>query len=318
MRRALFDLTGAFSQGSDRLADLEATLPDWDPIDLPDVVAESWKQDFSMPERHDPSRFCYLVHGLGGSARRALQMSFIFERTAEIDHSQDFDLLESPLQISRKKLVSCSVIDQDHVATFGGVGLILRASVKNIIKAHHEDLGTYFPNPSKVVTSSFRVLETVPSLLNRSPENSWNEVVLTGTTDEGKLSVVGFWIKLDDDGNLEDPTNTPRIIQLANRYKLPLIRIQRKPTIFLDKVKYNSLPGNLYSFALHESGLRFSISHIAGFNFTVVDSRLKSRMMTEDEFENMIKKLELSLDEGGRLLLLTHLNEIRTQFGIRV
>lgn len=126
----------------------------------PEAIAVSWNTGFTDPAAHDETRFKYLVHGLQGKAGEIVQILHAIDRMkrGEGDLLQMIDLLEQPYRIGNKKIISASVIDQDHRITFGNGGLILKTPFENILDAAPQDIGTDFVNPDKEINTSDRRL----------------------------------------------------------------------------------------------------------------------------------------------------------------
>ncbi len=206
-------------------------LHDVDTTATEEEIRKSWETAFSNPKKHNHRRFCYLVHGLAGQHGRAIMLAATLEHHIEQGTNPPpmIDLLEKPLRIDEKKVISASVMNQDHRKTFADVGLIIKAPFENILRVAKTDLGTDFiEDPEKVLAElkTKRKLATVDELLQQSIMH--NEVVLTGTTDAGKVEVIGFWNKIDKQGYPLDADTTYKLVDLSLRFRLPRISIVDK------------------------------------------------------------------------------------------
>mgnify|MGYP003395358836 FL=1 len=173
----------------------------------PEVIAASWTDSFSDPARHDDEHFRYLVHGFQGDGGDIVQKLSVIDEMRKgraLNMGEEIDLLLHPHRIGDRKIISSSVIDQDHRTTFGNAGLILKTPAQNVLDTSPDDMGTDFYDQDAAIAKSEKVVCTVGELLEASARDRWNEVLLLGTTEAGKVEVTGFWIKVDEDGNILD------------------------------------------------------------------------------------------------------------------
>lgn len=207
------------------------SVHDVDTTATEEEIRRSWETSFTDPRKYNRRKFCYLVHSLAGPHARAIQMVTTLEHHIEQGTTppQKIDLLEDPQRIAEKKVISASVIDQDHRRTFADVGLILKAPFENLLKVARLDLGTDFmDDPEKVLAElrTKRKLATVSELLQQT--DMYNEVVLTGITDVGKVEVVGFWDKINKQGYPLNANMTYKMVDLSIKTGLPRISIVEK------------------------------------------------------------------------------------------
>lgn len=239
-------------------------------------VIKSW--DFlTDPKNHNENNFCYLVHGLQNSISRIKQFLFIYEKGGWND-AHYFNLLESPLEINKKKLISASVVNNSHIKTYGELGLIIKSPFENILHTCISDNGTDFTNPEFVLQNSKKIILPIESLIKQSyKNNSYNEVVLTGETISGKVEVVGFWINTFEDNEPIDRDGADKLSFFAKKYNLPLIKFVRNIDDLQDKlfkVLDNIKNKNYYSLAINESEKKLLMDCTEG-NFRIIDENLK-------------------------------------------
>jgi hypothetical protein len=199
--------------------------------ETPEAVKESWTNGFSDPRTHTDSSFRYLVHGFQGRGGDIIQTMHMLQalKTGEAeDLGEKIDLLTHPHKVGEKKLISSSVIDQDHRTTFGDAGLILRALAENVLDAFPTDAGTDFANPTKEINTSTKNKCSVNELMYASNDDSWNEVRLVGTTEAGKVEAAGVWIKVTEEGKAIDEETARQLRATAAREDLPVINIDKK------------------------------------------------------------------------------------------
>lgn len=194
-------------------------------------IKKSWETAFTNPKKHNHRKFCYLVHSLAGGHARAIQQVAVLEHHIEQGTTPPpiIDLTEEPLRIAEKKIISASVIDQDHRRTFAEVGLIIKAPFENILAMARLDLGTDFMSDPEKVLAELKVrkkLATVNELLEQT--DMYNEVVLTGSTDAGNIEVVGFFNKMNKGGYPLNADMLYKLVDLSIKTGLPRVSIVDK------------------------------------------------------------------------------------------
>lgn len=215
----------------------------------PEERVASWRQDFSDPTVHDMMNFTYLVHGLADNVQRSLQALALIDIGADVKKAPQIDLERDPLRVAEKPILSTSVIDWEHRSTWGDAGLILRVPPENIVNIHPSDAGTPFYD-SSIATSlkSHDLACTVGELLEQTSPRSYNEVIVQGTTDTGKVEVAGFFIKIFNDNSLVNEELSKGVIRQAYGNKLPFVQIfdssSRQPQSYHNRLK-SGLPTNL-------------------------------------------------------------------------
>jgi hypothetical protein len=198
-------------------------------------------RSFHAPNRTNPP-FLFLVVGVFDPKLRDMQHDLTAQEAAQknivVKPSKAIDLLETPERIADKPVISASLIDQDHVETWGYSGFILAASDGNVIAASTSDLGLDGAMiPGTPAAKIRRVLREVrktfskPSpaeLLRRTHPKRYNEVGLVGRAPGGaEVEVVGVFIKTDpvSGEDLCSPVRTEQMEQIASEHGWPLVRI---------------------------------------------------------------------------------------------
>lgn len=262
-----------------------------------------WDDTFSDPRNHNPDAFRYLLHGIQDSWSRIAQYQAIIGLSGKFDPSQNIDLSQTPGFIRNKKVISTSVVDQDHLATFGEAGLILAAPYENIIDISHQDLGTNFADPDSVVAKKNRIHFSLDQILKQtgSGHSQWNEAQLSGSTQSGEVSVVGFWIKVDERGVPKNLEIAERMQYLAKLFSMPLVTfvIESKPFIDSPLATYE-MPGpdgvnRIRAVGLNQSGLRYFIELNKG-EAVVYNRYLERRPMTAEEVRMVEGRIHQELD----------------------
>ncbi len=267
---------------------------------------EDWENGFSNPNEPSIDGFRYLVHAVAGKASKISQMIYALSKdNAKIDNSQHIDLLINPEKISDKKIISASVIENDKSATFAEVGFILRCPHKNVLKMSCQDNGTNFTNIDMALSklSQEKVIMNLDSLMegtNGQSGISYNEVVLAGETDAGKVEIVGIFIKNNKKGFPVDKETAGAIRSLSYRLNVPVVEMETSaPQVSYDEKTdveyYESHITDYGMYAYNDSGNRFimSVGEMELFVYYHDETgNTKKRPMTKSEAKTMLDKIE--------------------------
>ena len=199
------------------------------------IKPEDFYRELTNPKTHDPNYFCYIVHGLNPAAKTGL-LSFTIEKGG-YDFKQEIDLLSEPERITEKLLISSSIINQDHVATWGDTFFILSVPWANFVSMSPRDSGTNVTNPSGVLEYA-RSPYTIPSRFIAETrhcrgDSSYNEVVMTGNKGGNLVEIIGVGIKYTDVGEtrLREPREAERMREIADTRHIPVIQIIKQSKI---------------------------------------------------------------------------------------
>lgn len=145
--------------------------------------------------------------------------------------------------------------------------------------------------------------------MKQTGEAKYNEVTLAGTSKNGTVQVVGFWIKIDQHGQPIDSEIAGKIQRLAYIHNFPLIRIKEfvktyeddKPELFqeiLDKVCWGC--------GVNRNNLRYVFDFKRGKYF-VLENMNKGRAMTMEEYDQALSLFnseftDVQKDKVGQLL----------------
>lgn len=283
-----------------------------------DQARESWQTDLTDPRKHDPQDFRYVVHSLQGPGGRALQYLHLLDRPRMFDRTQAIDLFRRPERIAEKRVLSASVIDGEHQGTWGDVGYILDVPFDNVVAAYRRDTGTPFIDPERALSERERT-PTIGEILKATHPQSYNEIVLRGSTAAGKVSVVGIWAKIFSDG---EPMNDPmyqELVSQASRLGLSFIelieRLQPYPDCPPELLGGWTAepPGNKHSIAVNRNGLRYLIT-FQDREFLVIDGKHRSRRMTRDEFDFAFGIIQKELDAKSKNEYASQIELLPQQF----
>jgi len=200
-----------------------------------EVRQKEFYAELTDPSEHDPSHYCYIVHGLNPMAKQHLLLATMKQNG--YDFSQEIDLLNEPQKIAEKKLISTSIINQNHNATWGDVFFILDVPWDNFVSMSPRDNATNVTNPDFVLECA-RHPNMVPSELIKQTKflggnSSYNEVVVTGKKNDKEAKIKGIGIKLTDVGD-ETPREAKEAIrmrEIAEELGVPVIEIIEKQRI---------------------------------------------------------------------------------------
>jgi len=222
---------------------------------------EEFFSEITDPAKHDPNHYCYIVHGVNPSARTSLLLATM--RNEGYDFRQEIDLLNEPHRISEKKIISTSIINQDHNATWGDVFFILDVPWDNFVSMSPRDSATNVTRPD-FVAENLRTPEMLPSQLIEQTrmlggKSAYNEVVVVGKRKESvKIQSVGIR-KYDTGGEtLRESPEAKRMRQVAKDLGVPVID-------FVEKIRIPD--GNPEVSLSYKSGLEGKIIRAIYLNF---------------------------------------------------
>lgn len=223
------------------------------------IMDDFWG-DVTDPRHHNPNEFRYLVHGFNPYSQQPLIQALAANMGERADDSKIIKLIDNPECLAEREHLSCSLIDQDHTGTWGTVGLIVGAHPSLIQVTAPHDIGSV--HGSDGIISSLRrkygVLEP-DTLLQRTPEKSYNEVVVKGQIAGKSLVLLGFFVKAYQGEPLE-PDLAHCVHAHASRLSLPVIYIEEKVYSGKDRVEITDdclrlyYKGALYFIQRRDSG----------------------------------------------------------------
>ncbi|MBI5630792.1 MAG: hypothetical protein HY921_07905 [Elusimicrobia bacterium] len=194
-----------------------------------------WASATTDPRRHNPRSFRYIIHAIYPYAKteHKLMGSYDSSRT---------NLAKDPTKLPEKTVLWASLIDQDHRETHSDAGLILDVPPQNIISTdvdyfllraqdegrERSEVLRLLNDPRRSIESPQEVLDTHDNRFDISSEDP-TALLLTGTNPlnpSQKLGIAGVFIKVDQSGDeLSDPKLTRKLKALAERFKVPVVRI---------------------------------------------------------------------------------------------
>lgn len=277
-----------------------------------DALRTEWQQEFTSPNPKDTQKFRFLVHGLQSGMVRTIQhLDLLRDKAYAPEHN--VNLLHSPHDIHRKKLISCSIIDQDKRGTFGNVGLILRAPFENVLDMRPEDAGTNYLDPNKTHQTLGDQKRLMPIKLLLSSTGTgmtpYNEVVLSGETDAGKVEIVGVFIKTDKAGLPLDPEMAREISMISGRLNVPIVSMVDKLKSFPD-AKLEVLNGwqtnTPYCFAFSRKEERYVVEFTDDdgkpkTKFTIINELGRGRKAYKEDAEFALRVIREELSEEQRV-----------------
>ncbi len=210
-------------------------------------ILKLWETSMTDPRYHSDDHFQYMVHGVP-SARdgvyRLLQQQMLLTN-GKFVKNQKIELLVTPNRVSEKKLISTSLINQDHQITYTQGGFILRIPSDNILETLDQGDDSNFSRTDEDIEKVYRTrkLKTPADMIDEATDYSpsFNEIVVQGTGRKGeKVEIQGVFIQISPENH--KPLDQPLAIQLRNiaqQYGWPIIEI-------MSKVIFNKEPKVLY------------------------------------------------------------------------
>ena len=276
------------------------------------AVRKSWETNFTSPAKHNDRKFCYVVHGLKDMGGRIHQRLFM-ARERVYDTSQDIDLLQYPERVSDKKVISTSIVDQDHRATWGNVGLILNVPYNNVIAAYREDVGTPFFDANRVKKEK---VPAVGDITESTHPSKYNEIVLVGSTIGSKVSVAGFWAKVYEDGQPIDKALYQQTQQLAKIRGLPFVKIVEKIETYKDspvEILRGIIDKRPTAIVINRDGIRYVLD-LKESRFTIYDKKRQARDMTREDFKLVYGLAQKELSPEQQKSIRADISQLHARF----
>ena len=199
------------------------------------IKPEDFYRELTDPQTHDTNHFCYIVHALNPCGKLGLMLATI--RNGGYDFRQEIDLLYEPERITEKLLISSSIINQDHTATFDDTFFILNVPWTNFVKLSPEDCATNVASPQFVLENARLPYTTPPELIRQTKfiggDSGYNEVVVTGNKEGNLVEIIGVGIKYTDVGDtkLKEPKEAERMRDIARDMNVPVIEMIKQSRI---------------------------------------------------------------------------------------
>lgn len=262
---------------------------------------EAWGNT-TNPKNHNPSSFRYLVYGINPMAKLTIPSIMhqeISDRTGKgksVDDSvrsgQSVDLLAHPEQLVRRASLSMSLIDQEHLGTWGSGGLIVQVPRGNVLLTSSEDLGAANWNIDRLRERGKKEPPIEAGiLLQKTTPSNYNEVVAVTQTESGNIQLQGFFIKTNVDGNPISQTLVDEIKKQAERLHLPVVLIKEYSPYSEDKVIETDkrievwIGGKVYTLYLQPN---YPQGSEGKWNFRFYDQK-SSRFISPDELETVLQ-----------------------------
>ncbi|MFZ5392173.1 MAG: hypothetical protein ACOZAR_03160 [Patescibacteria group bacterium] len=196
------------------------------------------------PNKHNPEKFRYLVHAFNpASAINMMQMNIIVQEKYshhifdKKDGDQSINLFCQPERLTQRVALSCSLIDQNHVATWGRAGIILEADQKNVCISQPKDCGSMVMSKNLLLQQALQKTFYYPDqLLQHCNPHQYNEVVVLANHNNQKIRLAGFFIKVDEDDEPIDEGLASKMSLHAYRLHLPLVKIPEFNDCLVDKI----------------------------------------------------------------------------------
>ncbi len=250
------------------------------------------------PSKHNPEKFRYLVHAFNpASAISMMQMNIMVREKYphhlfdKKDGDQSVNLFCQPEKLTERVALSCSLIDQNHVATWGRAGIILEAGQNNVCISQPKDCGSMVMSKNLLLQQAMQKNFYHPDqLLQCSNPYQYNEVVVLANHNNQKIRLTGFFIKVDEDNEPIDEGLASKMSLHSYRLHLPIVKIQEFNDYLVDKIFEQ--PNSLH---LHFEGKTYwlsgSLDH-GRLDFHKSGSKEIWTFIHETELENIITFLQ--------------------------
>lgn len=212
-----------------------------------------WDEIVTEPQEHNDKSYVYIVHaiqtGIGHIFRNLIAVRENGGKTRK-----SIDLTKEPNRISEMQTISCSIIGKrdkneegltfESLHTWANVGVILKVPSQNILRVGNSDLGSNFVNPEEEIKKYKGSDIGNPEDILISSERQYNEVVVMGETEFGKVEVAGVFLNEYDDKPSAEEIKLAN--ELARKTGTTLITIPKKERKLEDKpIHIETLEGKL-------------------------------------------------------------------------
>jgi hypothetical protein len=205
---------------------------------------DRWKNiNFTDPHSYNADNFIFLVHTIDLPDNILSQIHVLnigkIVGFKNFSKSQNINLNIEPWKISEKRLISCSLISSSNECqTYTPYGFILKCPIENILCISTSDMGIPYLLPDEVINKYKNIPLFEPSVLISSKSWNYNEVVVQGTTEFGKVEIAGIFVN-NNNFSMESESFSQKVIQqaekLSNLLNVPLIKLQKKKRVIEDK-----------------------------------------------------------------------------------
>ncbi len=275
------------------------------------------------PRHHKPRNFRYTVYGIDLMSKLGMTMQGIDfmqrgEASQEEAKKQGINLLRKPEAVAERVGVSMSLIDQDHIGTWGNSGLIIEVPVDNMIAASTTDLGSGGTSAEWLKRiGRLNSIQGADQILLGSGKDNYNEIVAWGTSEDGSpLKLAGFFSKTID-GEDVDPDNAKILREHAKRLGLPFVQIETFKKYMDERLEYhpeNKLLSRRESLYMSYGGRRYIILSGGVYEFKVLNATDETHFMSPEEFEEMLINLRRINAEGEDKISSRIIEELREKY----
>lgn len=246
------------------------------------------------PKEHNPTKFRYLVHAFNPYARftqKSADSSFreLLSGAYKIDTSegdQSINLFNQPERLGERVSLSMSLIDQEHITTWGEGGIIVEAHIENIVITSPTDSGSHSSSKDFLKRQAQNQLQlSGEALLQLTSGVTYNEVLAFAKSESGEtLRLKGFFIKVDKRGQPTDEVIAEKMKQHAERLNLPLVEIQVQG--LYEQEMFIIGENGVWA---HYNGNRYNLSKDnPQFAFSAFDDKCHIFFPSPQEIENVI------------------------------
>ncbi|MCL4353690.1 hypothetical protein M1615_04510 [Patescibacteria group bacterium] len=278
-----------------------------------DIRHEAWG-GITDPREHQDNRFRYLVYAFNPSAAIDQRIVSVAVAQAGLETRQKdslVDLLKNPEGIAQRDSLSLSLIDENHRATWGSFGLIVEVPKPNVILVSASDIGSIHASIDllKQQAQQHPPISGNQLLANSSPDN-YNEVVTLGKSEYGKIKVIGFFAKVDEEGYL-DQSQVWRLKQHAERLNLPFVKIKAENPFEEEEIDVKPQKEGIY---VNHLGKRYILRSGYKREFVVMNSRREEHFMSPTEADDIFRFLESRIATGETAMELAVLYDLRKEY----
>lgn len=259
------------------------------------VSAQEFQSELTRPDVYRPDSYLLMTHAVNPGQAAALRRDLM--SSGKYQPQRDVDLLSRPQDITRKGVISASLIDPQHPATFGRALFFLGVPFPGVLATFPEDAYTTDRQQEFLESPPGATLAPTEILAQQKP-GIHNEVVLRA--QDVRIEGVGVKVMQLPDGKLDRPAETNRMRQIARELDVPFLEIMEKATHPDTPVQLFRDPGsNLVSAQLGRNGRKYIFS--PNFSRKFFQAKAKDvEAIPQDEYQHLKPELQAALSDSWK------------------
>jgi hypothetical protein len=256
------------------------------------IRENDFKSEFTDPHAFRADSFTYAVHAVNPVWTKDLRDHVIAK--GQYDPQKDVNVLNDPQRIVDKGVLSTSVIDPDHLATFGRALFVVQFPFSSVLKTSSGD-GTTTDSQGQLLAHPPGATLTPQQMLAEQKPGFHNELALAAR--DVSIQAVAAKIMVASDGSVDAPPEVGRLQAIAQELKVPYLEI-REPAALPEKPVTVSRDekGTITWATVQHNGKGFLFRNNWNWKFFHTDA-MDLEPMTQREYQELRPQLETTLSQ---------------------